>query len=33
LLAGLEGRDIAASCESLDVRGYPFRIGVFCDSA
>ncbi len=31
-LAGLEGRDIVASCEALDVRGYPFRIGVFCDS-
>lgn len=32
LIAGLEAEAIAAECGDLDIRGYPFRLGVFCDS-
>jgi hypothetical protein len=31
-LADLGDEGLVAKCDNLDVRGYPFRIGVFCDA-
>ncbi|TKT75285.1 DUF2125 domain-containing protein [Aquamicrobium sp. LC103] len=31
-VAGINGNGKRASCENAEVRGYPFRIGVFCKS-
>lgn len=32
LIGGLADENISADCRDLDVRGYPFRLGVFCES-
>lgn len=32
VLQRLSGNGDRASCENIDARGYPFRIGLFCDS-
>ena len=31
LIAGLAADDVAVECANMEVRGYPFRLGVFCD--
>jgi hypothetical protein len=31
LIAGLRDDNVTAACDNLDVRGYPFRIGLACD--
>lgn len=31
-MAGADGGDVSVSCFGQNVRGYPFRLGVFCDS-
>lgn len=31
LIASLSEDGVSLSCDNLDVRGYPFRLGVFCD--
>ena len=32
LISDLANRDVDAECEAMQVRGYPFRLGVFCDA-
>lgn len=32
LLSDLQNRNVSADCQDLDVRGYPFRLGLFCTS-
>ena len=32
LLTDLGNRDIVADCQDLDVRGFPFRLGIFCSA-
>ncbi|MCP4319665.1 MAG: DUF2125 domain-containing protein [Hyphomicrobiales bacterium] len=32
LLSDLQNRNIVADCRDMDVRGYPFRLGIFCSS-
>lgn len=32
LISDLANRDVEADCEAMEVRGYPFRLGVFCKS-
>lgn len=31
-LSELSNRNVEAQCEALEIRGYPFRLGVFCNS-
>lgn len=32
LISDLANRNVEADCEAMEVRGYPFRLGVFCNS-
>ncbi len=32
LLSDLASRNVEAQCDAMEVRGYPFRLGVFCNS-
>jgi len=32
LIDELSARNVDAECDAMDVRGYPFRLGVFCDA-
>ncbi|MEX3011430.1 DUF2125 domain-containing protein [Hoeflea sp. TYP-13] len=32
LLSDLQNQNVVADCKDLDIRGYPFRLGLFCSS-
>lgn len=32
LISDLANRNVHADCEEMEVKGYPFRLGVFCNS-